>query len=129
MSSRPGRSLAAFLLAITGLFASTTGEAQAHPRLVGVWIGQNPPNTLMKYELGPGEYQGNWVWRGPLTFYVDNIAISTGTYELRLSSGLDGSLELRDGNGLPNASGIIDLGRRVLTFKDVIFRPQERKGD
>jgi hypothetical protein len=125
MFSRLGRTLATALLAITGLLAWTTGAAQAHPRLIGVWVAQNPPNTLMKYELGPGEYQGNWVWRGPLTFYVDNSPISTGTYQLRLLSGLEGSLELRDGNGLPNATGIIDLGRRALNFKDVLFRPQD----
>jgi hypothetical protein len=125
MSSHSGRTFAAVLLALTGLLTWTTGAAQAHPRLVGVWIAQNPPNTLMKYELGPGEYQGNWVWRGPLTFFVDNCAISTGTYELRLLSGLEGSLELRDGNGLPNATGMIDLGRRALNFKNVLFRPQD----
>jgi hypothetical protein len=77
----------------------------------------------MKYDLGPGEYMGNWVWRGPLTFYVDNCVVSTGTYELRLANGLEGTIELRDGNGLPNAVGIIDLGRKVLIFKNVVFRP------
>lgn len=125
MSSRSGRTLAAVVLAIAGLLSGMTGTAKAHPRLVGVWIAQNPPNTLMKYELGPGEYQGNWVWRGPLTFYVDNCAVSTGTYQLRLGNGLEGTLELRDGNGLPNATGIIDLGRRALNFKNVLFRPQD----
>jgi hypothetical protein len=124
MSSHSRRTLAALLFAITGMLTWTTGAVQAHPRLIGVWTGQEPPNTLMKYEFGPGEYQGNWVWRGPLTFYVDNCVVSTGRYELRLSSGLEGSLELRDGNGLPNAVGTVDLGRRILIFKSVAFVPE-----
>jgi hypothetical protein len=76
----------------------------------------------MKYEFGAAEYQGNWVWRGPLTFYVANQVVSTGMYELRMFNGLEGGLTLRDGNGLPNAGGLVHLGTRELNYKNVVFR-------
>ena len=92
--------------------------------------GQQPPpappgevKITYEYDFGPGEYNGNWVWRGPLTFYVGGCVVSTGTYQLRMFNGVEGTLELRDYNGLAHAVGNVDLGARLLNFKNTIFRP------
>jgi len=116
------RTVSAALLTIAVLLSLPSGTARAHPLLVGTWIAQDPPGTLLKYEFGSAEYVGNWVWRGPLTFYVDNQVVSTGNYELRMFSGLEGGLTLRDGNGLPNEVGLVNLSTRVLNYKKVVFR-------
>jgi hypothetical protein len=129
------------VLLAAGLLAFLPGSARAQPNLVGHWIAivppappvlpgqpapQAPPGQLKityEYEFGPGEYNGNWVWRGPLTFYVGGCIVSTGTYQLRMFNGVEGTLELRDGNGVAHAVGNVDLGARLMNFKNVIFRP------
>jgi hypothetical protein len=122
MSFRLSRSVSAVMLTTAVLLSFPAGTAQAHPLLIGTWVAQDPPGTLMKYDFGPAEYQGNWVWRGPLTFYMADRVVSTGTYELRMFNGLEGGLTLRDGSGLPNDVGIVHLRTRVLNFKNVVFR-------
>jgi hypothetical protein len=116
------RTVSAAVLTAAVLLSPLSGTAQAHPRLVGTWVAQDPPGALMKYEFGQGQYMGNWVWQGPLTFHIGNEVVSHGTYELRMSSGLEGGLTIRDGNGLANDNGIINLGTRVLNYKNVVFR-------
>src|SRR5262249_55091546 len=124
-----------------GLLAFLPGSARAQPNLVGHWIavvppappalpGQPPPppppgqlKITYEYEFGPGEYFGNWVWRGPLTFYVGGCVVPTGTDQLRMFNGVEGTLELRDANGLAHAVGNVDLGARLMNFKNTIFRP------
>src|SRR6516164_5332485 len=103
MGFRLRRKVSVVVLSAAMLLSLLSGTTEAHPLLVGTWVAQNPPGTLMKYEFGAAEYQGNWVWRGPLTYYVANQVVSTGMYELRMFNGLEGGLTLRDGNGLPNA--------------------------
>jgi hypothetical protein len=122
MRVRLSRTVSAAVFAVAVLLSLLSGSTQAHPRLVGAWVAQDPPGTLMKYEFGPGEYQGNWVWRGPVRFHLANEVVSTGTYELRMFNGLEGGLTIRDGNGLPNDNGIVNLGTRVLNYKSVVFR-------
>jgi hypothetical protein len=119
---RLGRSVSAITLTTAMLLSFQVGTAHAHPLFVGTWVAQNPAGTLMKYEFGPGEYQGNWVWRGPLTFYVADQVVSTGRYELGLVNGLVGGVTLYDGNGLANSVGTVHLGNRILNFKNVEFR-------
>jgi hypothetical protein len=121
MRFRLCRTIFAVMLTIGGLL-SFSRATQAHPLFVGTWVAQDPPGTLLKYDFGLGEYQGNWVWRGPLTFYVADQVVSTGSYELVMFSGLEGAVTFRDGNGLPNAVGTIHLGARVLNYKNVVFR-------
>jgi hypothetical protein len=77
----------------------------------------------MEYDFGPGEYAGNWVWKGPFTLSIANCAVSTGTYQLRMFTGTEGTVELRDFNGLAHAVANVDLGNRLMNFKSVIFRP------
>jgi hypothetical protein len=131
----------AILLAV-GLLAFLPTSARAQPALIGRWVGTAPPappvlpgppppqvqpaqpRIIYEYDLGPGEYFGNWVWRGCFTFSVDNFAVSTGTYQLRMFNGVEGTLELRDFNGLAHAVANVDLGARLMNFKNVIFRPQ-----
>ena len=122
MRFRLNRTVSAVVLATALPLSFLSGTAEAHPLLVGTWVAQDPPGTLLKYEFGPAEYQGNWVWRGPLTLYVANEVISIGTYQLRMFNGLEGGLTLHDGNGLPNDGGLVNLGTRVLNYKNVVFR-------
>ena len=122
MRIRLNRTVSAVVLATALLLSFLSGTAEAHPLLVGTWVAQDPPGTLLKYEFGPAEYQGNWVWRGPLTLYVANEVVSIGTYQLRMFNGLEGGLTLHDGNGLPNDDGLVNLGTRVLNYKNVVFR-------
>ena len=122
MRIRLNRTVSAVVLATALLLSFLSGTAEAHPLLVGTWVAQDPPGTLLKYEFGPAEYQGNWVWRGPLTLYVANKVVSIGTYQLRMFNGLEGGLTLHDGNGLPNDGGLVNLGTRVLNYKNVVFR-------
>ena len=122
MRFRLNRTVSAVVLATALPLSFLSGTAEAHPLLVGTWVAQDPPGTLLKYEFGPAEYQGNWVWRGPLTLYVANEVVSIGTYQLRMFNGLEGGLTLHDGNGLPNDGGLVNLGTRVLNYKNVVFR-------
>lgn len=122
MCFRLSRLVSAAVLATALQLSLLSGTTQAHPLLVGTWVAQDPPGTLMSYEFGPAEYQGNWVWRGPLTFYIANQAVSTGTYQLRMINGLEGGLTIHDGNGLPNDGGLVNLGTRQLNYKNVVFR-------
>jgi len=122
MRFRLNRTVSAVVLATALPLSFLSETAEAHPLLVGTWVAQDPPGTLLKYEFGPAEYQGNWVWRGPLTLYVANEVISIGTYQLRMFNGLEGGLTLHDGNGLPNDDGLVNLGTRVLNYKNVVFR-------
>ena len=122
MRIRLNRTVSAVVLATALLLSFLSGTAEAHPLLVGTWVAQDPPGTLLKYEFGPAEYQGNWVWRGPLTLYVANKVVSIGTYQLRMFNGLEGGLTLHDGNGLPNDGGLVNLGTRVLNYKNVVIR-------
>ena len=122
MRIRLNRTVSAVVLATALLLSFLSGTAEAHPLLVGTWVAQDPPGTLLKYEFGPAEYQGNWVWRGPLTLYVANKVVSIGTYQLRMFNGLEGGLTLHDGTGLPNDGGLVNLGTRVLNYKNVVFR-------
>jgi len=122
MRFRPSRTISAVMLTTAAVLSPLSGTTQAHPLLVGTWVAQDPPGTLLKYEFGQAEYQGNWVWRGSLTFYVANQVVSTGTYQLRMFNGLEGGLTVHDGNGLPNDVGLVNLGTRVLNYKNVVFR-------
>jgi hypothetical protein len=128
MRFRLSRKVSVAVLCAAMLLSLLSGTTEAHPLLVGTWVAQNPPGTLMKYEFGAAEYQGNWVWRGPLTFYLANQVVSTGMYELRMFNGLEGGLTLRDGNGLPNDTGLVHLGTRTMNYKDVVFRAPATPG-
>jgi hypothetical protein len=112
--------LAVILVTAGSLFP--IGSAQAHPFLLGKWVSQEPAGAALMYDFGPGLYKGNWVWTGPLTFFVANCIVSNGTYELRMYSGLQGTIELRDANGVAHGVGIVDFEHRALNFKEVIFR-------
>lgn len=118
-SARGG--LAALLAA--GFLSCLPGNAQAHPNLVGRWVAPVPPGSSMVYDFGPGEYVGNWVWNGTFTFSLGNCTLSTGTYQLLLFNGVEGTVTLRDGNGLSVAVANVDLGTRLLSLKNVLFRP------
>ncbi len=106
-----------------GLLSCLPGTVQAHPNLVGRWVAPVPPGSSMAYEFGPGEYVGNWVWNGTFTFSLANCPLSTGTYQLLLFNGVEGTVTLRDGNGLSVAVATVDLGTRLMTLKHVVFRP------
>jgi hypothetical protein len=111
------------LVLAAGVMSCLPGKSLAHPHLVGRWVAEAPPGGSMVYDFGPGEYVGNWVWRGPFTFSVANCPVATGTYQLLMFNGVEGTLSLRDGNEISTGVANVDLGRRSMTFKNVIFHP------
>jgi hypothetical protein len=115
-------SLAA-VLAVAGMLLCQPREAQAHPLFVGRWIAPVPPGGVMVYDFYPPVYITNWIWKGEFTFYVSNCPVTSGTYILRMYTGTEGTLELRDGTMLSTSVGTVDLGTRVMVFKNVTFRP------
>src|SRR5439155_1847345 len=109
MRTGSGRGGLAVLLA-AGLLSCLSGNAQAHPNLIGRWVGQVPPGTAAPaYDFSPGEYVGNWIWRGALTFSVADCPTSTATYVLAMLNGSEGTVELRDGNGVTHGVAIVNL--------------------
>ena len=122
MGTSLGRGGWAALLA-AGLLWCLPGNAQAHPYLVGRWAAPVPPGSMMAYDFAPGHYVGNWVWDGTFNFVLGDCLVSTGTYQLLLWNGVEGTVALRDGNGVTTAVATINLATRVMTFKSVVFRP------
>ncbi len=118
-------SLSAFLVAV-GLLLSQPGTAQAQPDLVGRWSAPFAPTGIMTFVFGPGEFIGHAVWRGPLQVLSNNCLIATGTYEIRMFTGTEGTLGIMDGACISNSVGNIDMGARIFTYKNVRFRPDVR---
>jgi hypothetical protein len=120
-TSLSGGGLAA-VLAVAVLLSCGLGNAQAHPLFVGRWTAVSQPAAPIVYEFGPAEYVNDGVWRGSFTLYISNIQITCGTYELRIMTGSEGTVGLREAPGISTTVGNIDLGTRVMTYKDVTFR-------
>jgi hypothetical protein len=123
MSTRLRRAGSFLLLALSAILLYPPGSARAHPQLVGRWSAPVPPGGLMVYDFGPGQYGGNWVWRGPFTYIVNGCPLATGTYELQLFSGTEGTLKLLDTPVGTGAVGTINFAEREFIFKTVSFRP------
>jgi hypothetical protein len=123
MRTRLRRAGSALLLAVAGLLACPSGSAEAHPFLVGRWVAPVPPGGLMVYEFGPGEYRGNWLWRGPFNFSVGGCLIASGIYELQMITGTDGTLKLMDTYIVSGGVGTVNFTSREMIYKTVIFRP------
>src|SRR5262249_19940423 len=113
----------AVILAAAGLLLCQPRDAQAHPHFCGRWIAPVPPGGVMVYEFGPGEDITNWIWKGHFIFYVSGFPVTEGTYTLRMYTGTEGTVELRDGNYLSTSVGELSLANRVFNFKSVNFRP------
>ena len=113
----------AAVLAVMGWLLCQPATAQAHPLLIGRWSAASPPGSVMVYEFGPSEYLGNGVWQGPYTYFVSNCPVATGRYELRIYVGSEGFLGLREGQGGASTIATVDFTTRVMTFRNVTFRP------
>jgi hypothetical protein len=110
-------------LAAAALLLVRPGNAQAHPHLVGKWVGTAAPGLILAYDFGPPHYVSDGVWVGPFTFSVDGSPVSDGRYEIRMFTGAQGTLGLRDGTELELRVGVVDFGTRAMTLKSVTFRP------
>lgn len=116
MSTRSLRGLFALVL----LLLVHTDRAQAHPHLYGSWVANVPPGGFMALDFGPAEYMGVGVWRGPFTFTVTGQT-SCGVYELRMYTGTQGTVSLRDGNMIGTKVGTVDFETRKLTYLQTTF--------
>ena len=114
----------AAILLITGWVVFQPTPAHAYPPLIGKWSAVSPPGHVIAYQFGPGEYLDNGVWQGPYTYFIDNCPVTTGRYELRIYVGTEGMLGLREGLGGATTVATIDFTTRVMTFREVIFKPQ-----
>jgi hypothetical protein len=113
----------AVVLAVAGWLVCQPGYVQAHPKLVGKWKATNPAAFGEAYEFQAGEYQGNGVWRGCYTYFVENVAVATGTYELRAFNAGEATVGFVEGPAVSTRVGNVDLLNRVLTFQNVTYHP------
>lgn len=123
MITRFSRTSIAGILAGIALLVLQPGQVQAHPQLAGRWVSKSPPNVNMSYEFALGEYRGAGVWRGTFTVFWGGQPISWGEYELRIFSATQGTLSLRDGYVANIEVANVDLGTRIMVFKNVTYSP------
>src|SRR4051794_29200057 len=90
------------------LLLCQVGGARAHPHLGGTWISHTPPGGYMRLDFTPGELIGAGVWKGCFTITYSDYT-SSGVYELRMFSGTEGTLGLRDGNMIATKVGTVDF--------------------
>jgi hypothetical protein len=111
------------LLVTVGMLFFAPGTVQAQPSLCGPWNGKLPAGDTMTLIFQPGEFVGHAVWRGPLTTLINGCVVSVGIWELRMFTGTEGTMGIQDGACIYNSVGNIDMGARVLIYKNVSFRP------
>ncbi len=121
MNARLCRGGFAVFIAMALLLSFRPGSVQAHPRLTGHWQATPHPGLTLVYEFSPGEYGGGGVWYGSFTYFVNGCQASIGVYELRICSGTQATLGLKDGPMIGTDVANIDLGERVMTLRNVTF--------
>src|SRR4051794_40451864 len=72
-------------------------SARAHPALVGPWSAPVPPGLVTTYEFGPGEFITFQVWKGPLRILINGCQVADGVWELRMYTGTEGTVSMKDG--------------------------------
>jgi hypothetical protein len=110
---------AAFLAA--ALLVCQSGNAQAHPKLMGKWSATVVPGVVVTYDFSPGAFIGGGLWRGTFTCVMSDVPISAGPYELYMFTGALGTVTLIE-QGF-TSSGNIDLRARVLDYRGVEYHP------
>ncbi len=131
MFTRLSRPCSAFFLAVAVMFLCQSGNAQAHPQLIGTWSAPVPPGGSMVYEFGPARYIGNGYWIGTFQFSVAGCVASTGEYELYMFTGIEGTIKIKDTYIGCGAVGIVNFavpdistGKVVpeMIYKNVLYR-------
>jgi hypothetical protein len=95
---------------------------QAHPCLEGSWNAALPCPGFATYTFGPARFVGNGVWEGCLRFTINGRVISAGEYQVRMWSNTDGTLSIREGEGIGTAVGIIDFKTGTIDYLNTIYR-------
>ncbi|MGL4551337.1 MAG: hypothetical protein ACRC33_09120 [Gemmataceae bacterium] len=108
--------------AALGAALTLAPSARAHPCFVGVWTGPLPCPGTDAYEFGPGEFIGGGVWTGCLRKTTNGQLISTGWYELRMWSGTEGTVSIREGQCISTAVGTVDLSSRTMDYLGTAYR-------
>jgi hypothetical protein len=103
------------------LLLCQAGAARAHPHLLGTWTSPTPPGGYMALDFGPAELLGVGVWRGCFTITYSGY-VSSGIYELRMYSGTEGTLGLRDGNMIATKVGTVDFMTNEVIYLNTHFR-------
>jgi hypothetical protein len=103
------------------LLLCQTGAARAHPHLCGTWIAHVPPGGHMVLDFGPAELFGAGVWRGCFTSSVSGYEAG-GVYELRMFSGTEGTLGLRDGNMIATKVGTVNFETNEVIYLNTQYR-------
>jgi hypothetical protein len=110
-------------LAVAALLLGQPGKVEAHPHLACKWVTPAPAGGYMSYDFRLGKYIGMGVWEGPFFLVVSNVPVSTGIYELRMFTGNEGTISLRDGTCIGVRVGIVDFRARAMTFMNEVYRP------
>jgi hypothetical protein len=65
---------------------------------------------------------GNGVWEGCLRVVLNGRPISMGEYQVRMWTNTDGTLSIREGEGIGTAVGIIDFKAGTVDYLNTIYR-------
>jgi hypothetical protein len=106
---------------IIAFLLGSAGNVQAHPCLVGRWIADLPCGPTV-YEFTPGKYVGNGVWTGCYSLLIAGCPVPAGEYELRMFTGNEGTLSLRDGTQIGTRVANVDLAGGTMLFMNVNYR-------
>ena len=94
----------------------------AHPCLEGSWNAALPCPGLVTYTFGPARFVGNGVWEGCLRLTINGRFVSAGEYQVRMWTNTDGTLSIREGEGIGTAVGIIDFKTNTIDYLNTVYR-------
>ncbi|MFQ3592874.1 MAG: hypothetical protein SNJ82_06745 [Gemmataceae bacterium] len=94
----------------------------AHPCLEGTWSSPLPCPGVAAYTFGPARFVGNGVWEGCLHFTINGRVIATGEYQLRMWTNTDGTVSIREGEGIGTAAGIVDFKTNTIDYLNTMYR-------
>jgi hypothetical protein len=121
MTTRSGGYIISAVLVAAAFLLGMPTDAQSHPCIVGQYSVQVPGCGPTVYDFGPGEYQGNGVWRGVMTTTVGGVLVGPGCYDLRMFSETQGTIGIRDGKQISTQVGLIDLASGVLEYMNTSY--------
>lgn len=108
--------------ALIGMAMLAVPPAQAHPCLTGTWSAALPCGPTDAYEFGPGGFVTSGVWTGCLVKTIGGVRIATGTYELRMFSVSEGTVSIREGEGIGTSVGNVDFTAKRFEFIGTVYR-------
>lgn len=109
-------------MTLIGLALLTVPTVKAHPCFVGRWQANLPCGPVDAYDFGPAQYVAPGMWVGCLSKSVAGVTVSVGNYELRMWSANEGTISIREGDGIGTAVGTVDLAGRKMEYLGTSYR-------